>query len=109
MEDEAGRHAPPVGRRPRRPQTASSAPSAAPAKPKSAKSVKKRPCEAEAAEVEGEWTEDQITKLKVMKEDKKSKFNWKVVAKRLKVSVDSAKNKWKRLKVSVDSAKNKWN
>ena len=84
VEDEAGRHAPPAGRKSRA-RSASNASRAQPKRPRSASLE--------------EWTAEKVKTLRVMKEDKKSKYSWKVVAQRLKMTVDACKEKWTAIRV----------
>lgn len=80
--DEPGRHEPPAGRRRKRPASP-------------ARAVLEPPAvEAPAEEDEEVWTEDQLTTLREMKSNKKAKYNWDVVAKRVQKNVTAAKEKW---------------
>ena len=87
VEDEAGRHAPPAGRRPDGRASASRA-----SRPKRA-----RAASPEVLELP-EWTPEQVETLRSMKKNKKAKYVWAVVASRLKMTVPAAKKKWEEIR-----------
>ena len=76
--DEPGRHEPPAGRRGKR--------LASPARA------------VEALEAPEVWTEEQQRTLREMKSNKKAKYSWEVVAKRIQKSIAAAKEKWLEIK-----------